>query len=486
MTHLKVLEKIKHIIGEDNFEFLWHFKNYFSAEFFINGLAFLLIPILTRLLLPEEYGILAVFSSIIAISVIVFKLNLEAAVHRYWFERKKDFDKFLGAVLLFLTIFNILIIPSLYLLRNIFSGFLKISSGLFFAAVLVSFFSIPFQIYLSYLNSRKLSKRYSLIAIAKKSSVLIISVIWIWALAENRYLGKVYTMFLIGLLFFIYTAYCLIKKAKLSFKLKYLKYALLFSVPLIPHTLAGFILSSFDRIIIQQLTTATKTGLYSFAADVGILIHIVVLAMNRSWSPMFYERRKNGDYKKIDNLNVNYSKYVYIIALGLVLFAKEIVMIMADKKYYAALNLLPVIIIGYVFLFLKSLYAISSFYRRKTGIISIITLIITGINIVLNYLFIPIYGYVAAAYTTLFCYFLFFGFHFVNARFLLKEKVTPLKSLMPNFLLMLLLIGIYFVLKMYIINFFLLLLIKTALIAFLGYAFFIRKKNYYKKIFRKK
>ena len=109
------------------------------------------------------------------------------------------------------------------------------------------------------------------------------------------------------------------------------------------------------------------------------------------------------------------------MAISLILFAQEIVQLLSTKEYVKALPIVPVIIISYVFLYLYTLFANYSFYYKKTGYISLATLV-TLVNIVLNYLLIPRFGYIIAAYTTLFSYILLFVFHYTVIRFILKTK----------------------------------------------------------------
>jgi len=272
--------------------------------------------------------------------------------------------------------------------------------------------------------------------------------------------------------------YNLVQLSKINFKLEHIKYSIRFGVPLIPHALSGFILAFFDRIIINQLTGSLNTGLYSFAYNVGMLMNIVVMAMNKSWVPIFYENLANKDFKKIDNLAYNYSKYIYFTAIGLILFSKEIVSLMADEKYHTALPIVPIIVIGYVGVFLYTLYGNYSFYRKKTGLISLATLFAGGINIGLNYWLIPIYGYVAAAYTTLISYFLLFLFHFLNVKYILKGKdIISTGRVLSSFGWIILAVLVFIFANSYINIFVISLIIRVLFVVFVGWMFFLRDKS---------
>ena len=473
----KLTEQIIKAIGKENIEFISHSKNYLSAEIFISALAFISIPIFTRLLSPNEYGILAIFSSITSIFAILLGFNIRGAVARYYYEKSHDFAEFLGNNLLFILLFNFFAISLIYLFKDSIANFFVIIPYLFLIAIFISAFTIPSNMYLAYLQASKQSKKFSLISISKGILSLIISIIWVYLLKENRYYGKVYSSLLIATMFAVYMIFSLVKLSKFNFKLEHIKYSIKFGVPLIPHAFSGFILAFFDRIIINQLTGSLNTGLYSFAYNVGTVMHIVAMAMNKSWVPIFYQNMANEDFKKIDNLAYNYSKYIYFAAIGLILFSKEIVSLMAAEEYHTALPVVPIIVIGYVGVFLSTLYASYSFYRKKTGLISLATLFAGGINIGLNYWLIPIYGYVAAAYTTLVSYFLLFLFHFLNVKYILKEKdIISLRRVLSNFGFIILAVLVFIFTDNYTNIIIFSLAIKILFLSFIVWMFFIKDR----------
>jgi O-antigen/teichoic acid export membrane protein len=470
----KIKDYAKEIIGEQNIEFISHAKNYMSATFFTKALGFISVPVFTRLLTPDEYGILAIFASIISISTILFGLNFHGSVARYYHEEDKNFGEFISSNILFLFLFNIFLLFIINQFKIEISVLIGIEVNVFVIAVIVSIFNIPVKMFLSYLQTSKQSKKYSVLSICKSVFMLIISIVWVYMLTDKRYLGKMYGQLVVSGLLFIIAIFYFIKLGKPKFKIKHIKYSLIYGIPLIPHALSGFILSYFDRIAINQITGSLDTGLYSFAYNVGMIMNVVVMAMNKAWVPIFYDNLKENNFKKINDLATNYSRYIFMAAISLILFSREIVMILADERYYSALNLVPIIILSFVFVFLYTLFANYSFYRKKTALISTATLLAGFINIGLNYWLIPKFGYIAAAYTTLFSYMVLFVFHYINARFIIKEHVIKLKNILIDFAVVLLFTGIYLLLLNFINDFILFLVIKILLFSFLFYYFVLR------------
>jgi len=440
-----ILLSLKEIIGIENLEFVKHAKNYITATFFTKALGFISVPVFTRLLTPDEYGILAIFTSIISISTILLGLNFHGAVNRYYHEKDKKFGEFISSNILFLFFFNII---SFYLINNFkreISALINIDVDVFIIAIIVAIFNIPIRMFLSYLQTSKQSDKYSFLSVSKSVLILFISIVWVYLLSEQRYFGKIYGNLVVSVIIFIIAVIYFIKLGKPKFKFKYVKYSLIFGIPLIPHALSGFILSYFDRIAINQLTGSLDTGLYSFAYNIGMIMNIVVMAMNKARLPMFYDYLKKAQYEKINNLTIKFTNYIFLASIGLILFSKEIVLILADESYYSSLEIVPIIIFSYVFVSFYNLYASYSFYEKKTGLISIATLIAGFINIGLNYWLIPEFGYIAAAYTTLISYILLFGFHYINTKLFLNSKIVKFKIIIPNFLNYVVIIIIYFI-----------------------------------------
>ena len=106
----KILIILKERIDSDFFEFLLHAKNYVTANIFMKGLAFISIPIFTRLLVPADYGVLAIFFSFVGFFSIISGLGIRGSITRYYYEETDDFDSFLGSNLVLGLGWSILII----------------------------------------------------------------------------------------------------------------------------------------------------------------------------------------------------------------------------------------------------------------------------------------------------------------------------------------------------------------------------------------
>ncbi|MBN2723913.1 MAG: oligosaccharide flippase family protein [Deltaproteobacteria bacterium] len=432
------------LIRKENKELMRHSRNYLSGSLVQYLLVAATIPIFTRLLLPSGYGVLSIFNSLLTLLPIIFGLNFRGGIGRYYLDNEKnDFEAALGSNLLFIISFSIVVLILLMIFKTRISLFLNIDEKVFVYAAIISCTMVSLEIYLRYLNGSQQSSVYSILSVVRSGLILFSSIGLMLLMKENRYFGKIYGEFVVTLLLSGYSLYMLVKIAKFSFDWKHVKYTLRFSIPLIPHAMSMFILGYFDRIIINQLSTKLNTGIYSFAYDVGMAMNVIVMATTKAWHPIFFQEYNERNTDKINRMVKGYAKKIYFAAVIIILFSSEVIHILADSQYYHAIGIVPVIVMGYVFVFLYTLYFQYASYRKRTELISLNTFIAGFVNIGLNYWLIPIFGYEVAAHTTLFSYILLFSLHFINAKYILKEKTIPLMVLLPHLFILFAIAAIY-------------------------------------------
>jgi O-antigen/teichoic acid export membrane protein len=413
-------------------------SHYLIATFFQKGLVFFTIPIFTRLLSVEEYGILTIFQSLLNILIVFTTLGIRGAIVRFYHDKDIKFFRFYTSAFVFFLIYNCIFSIGSYFASSPVGEFFNIPPNLIFVSALIAGFSTFYWFYLSYLQASGQSKKYAVTSVINTLLVLALAIIWILQLNQNKYFGRVYAQLVINFVFLLFVVYKSIAFFKEKISTTDIKKFIRFGIPLVPHMLAGFLLAFSDRIIINQLVDSESTGIYSLAYNIGMIVHVVIMSLNKSWTPFFYKAMNNGDYQKIANQAVKLSKIVIITALFIVLLSKEILTIFAPKSYFDSLYLIPIIAVSYLFLLLYTLYSSYSYYLKRTELISVFTIIAVVINILLNYILIPVYDYQVAAITTLLSYFVLFVAHFINAKYILKQKnLFKLQKALPLFFIVL-------------------------------------------------
>lgn len=458
-------------MGKNNF--FSHSRNYLLAEFFNKGILFITLPIFTYLLTPQEFGIISLYTTISSIFIIFLGLNSHSSISRAYHEENMDFANYVGSNLVFLFSINMFFLLILFLFSSKLANFFAIETEVYFIAITISFLSVFMQLELSYLQTSQQSEQYVKILIVRNISLTFGAMICMSLLNNKIYFGKFYSDLLVSFIIFIFAMINLIRLSKFELNFKYIKYFLSYSIPLIPHSLAGLIILQSDILMINKFMGEYQTGLYAFAFNIGMIMLVFVTAFNNAWLPVFYKELKNKNYLLIQDKVELYTKIIFFVLLILVLFSKEIVIIMANKDYYNALDVIPIILFSFVFVYLYTLFVNYAFYRKKTMYIAIITIFVALVNIILNYYYIPLYGYISAAYTTLFSYFLLFLFNYCNSKYILKEYVINLKNILKNLIILMMIVIVYFNLN--INNYLLLIIFKIFLV--IAFSFFYFRKD---------
>ena len=196
--------------------------------------------------------------------------------------------------------------------------------------------------------------------------------------------------------------YIIFKGKKLYCK-EYWKMSLTISVPLIGYNIAGQILNVSDRMMISKMVNNSAVGIYSTLYTVSSLSLMVWQAINASFIPYLFQNIEKREHNIKNFSNLLMGTYA-IFALLLTYFAPEIVRILATDEYYEAIYIMPPIAAGVFFTSYANLYSNIAVYYKRTKYVMYPAVIAAGLNLVLNYVFISAFGYMAAAYTTLVSY----------------------------------------------------------------------------------
>lgn len=141
-----------------------------------------------------------------------------------------------------------------------------------------------------------------------------------------------------------------------------------------------------------------------------------------------------SDFSTIQKRAKNFRDFFTLAYILILFLSPEIIKIMSDKAYWGGLSVVPFIFMAYYFNLMYSFEVNVEFYEKKTHMISIGTILAAALNVVLNIIFIPKYGYVAAAITTVVSNFALFIFHFFITNYWLKIKIFGMKFHMVSLL----------------------------------------------------
>ena len=428
--------------------------------------SFISVSVLTYILTTEEYGIVNFYTSTISMLTIILSLSVASSISRFYYEKDIKYGEYIKSTCIFIVVLNIILAPLFIIGAPLFSKFLNISEFLYYLILIGSYVSIFVDFYERHLIAAQNAKKHVFIKTIPLIINTIISIILILVLKNtNGGYIRVLTILGINILLLVYIIIQAKKLLKERYNKKLVRNAVWFSIPLVFHSLSNYVLTYFDKLVINQYGNLSNTGIYSLATKVAEVLLLVINSINYSWAPVFYQN--NGDYKSVEKVLIKYTQLIFIIALGIMFYAENFAKIIVGSDFYEALSIIPVLCFGYIFVFLYQIYVNYSIYRKKTINITISTIIAAIINIVLNYIFIPKYGYRAAAYTTLTSYVILFILHYLNARIVLKGDVFKLILIKKEFLFLILGVVLYTFTKVLLSNIMVLIGIRTIYMVFI-------------------
>lgn len=403
---------------------------YLISEIVLKGMAFITIPIFTRLLTVEDYGIVSVFASLVGVMAVITGADLQITVGRAKQDFGNNYKRFFSSVLILSLIFFLCAICFVVVFLKPLSELINISQNLLLLSVVTGYASFVSGYYSFHLLFMQKYKKRSILKISRAISQVILSILLILLMTQNKYMGKIYGQVLVTISFAVVIFFIIMKTGKTFFFRKAWFYSAKIGVPLIPHELSGIILNQFDRLAIQSIIGSSATGLYSFSYNIGMLSLIVLHATNSAWLPWFYKQKESGSVERIRLALRIYIVGILITNVTLMMLGPEIALILAPGNYLGGLRIVSVIVLSYFIHFLFSIFVHFSFYKKKTLSVSIGSFAAGCINIFLNILLIPIFGYEIAAWTTAISYFCLLLFHWYNINVRLKDKTIKIRTML--------------------------------------------------------
>ncbi|MCD7892801.1 MAG: oligosaccharide flippase family protein [Erysipelotrichaceae bacterium] len=404
------------------------------------GLSVITSPIYTRLLTTDEYGQVSLFFSWYEILIIFTGLCLSKGVfNNGMMDFKNDRDRFSWSLYILALVSTIIAGAVVTLFCVYINNFLDLPLYL----IIYMFILLAFEEgYSLWVVRQRFEYKYKATFFASIIIAVVSPICGILAIIlfkSNHIAARIIGARNVFVIVYIFAIITLMYRAKAKIKISYWKYALKFNIPLIPHYLSLHILNHMDRIMISSIINASAAGIYSVAYSGSSLIKVFWQAINASLIPWTYEKCEKGQFKELNALTqIIVSIYAYICICFMVL-APEIMRILAPSSYESGIYVIPSVTAGVFFSSMYYIFANVIYYYKKPKYVMYSSCFAAIANIILNYIFISKYGFLAAGYTTLFCYILQTIFDYFAMRIVVKEQIYDMKPL----------IGISFVIVMF-------------------------------------
>jgi len=395
---------------------------YTISNILIKGISLITVPLFTRLLTEEEYGRISVYYSWKGILYIFFTLYLYLAVYNNAILKYKEkIDEYTSSMMLLIVLITTINFALIFPFRQVLSEKFGLEQSFILIIGLTSVFESAMQFWMA--RKRFQFEYRSVVFVTVLISILspLCSIIMVM-ISDNKVTARIFygelPTIVIGFWLFILI---IIKGRKLYVK-EYWSYGLKYNIPLIPHYLSGSILNHADRIMISIMVGEAKAAVYSLSYNAAFMINIVTTAINNSLTPWIYHQMEIKNYNNIRKRSNQILMGIFVLLIMYILCVPEIIIILAPPSYMEAVNLLPILIGSVFFQFLYGFFGAIQFYFEQSKTVMYASVIASGANIILNVIFIDLFGYIAAAYTTLACYIIMSIAHYLFMQRLLKRK----------------------------------------------------------------
>lgn len=404
-------------------------------------ISFFLVPIYTNTLNTNDYGLVDLISTLVSILAPVFTLNIGEGVMRFSLDDNANYDDVSSVGTLFglLSIFiSLIVIP----IGNCFSLTKKYSILIYFYCVSSGLFTI------AYCNLRGREKlfQFAITNIIQTFSAAILNIYFLVfrKMGVNGYFLAFIISDYVALVYALFTGSFSKTIKKFKIKINLLKQMLVYSAVLVPNSMMWWIMNSSDRIMVTGMISSSANGIYGVSYKIPSVLSVVSTVFNQAWNYSAIHENNSDDIETYTNhMYMALLSLLSIVTGFLMLIMKPFMRIYVSNSYYSAWKYTPFLLIGNYFMvlgtFLSSQYTVNKDSKGFlfSGIIGAL------VNVVLNFILIPIIGVSGAALATCVSYFMVFIYRVIDTRKYVVINVVNNRFIINSLLLIIIAISMF-------------------------------------------
>jgi O-antigen/teichoic acid export membrane protein len=405
-----------------------HSAVYGIGHILSRSMGFLLLPIQTKYIPPDRYGIAVMLISSLAILNVVFSYGMDVAFLRFFIMGKDKREKARIFSTAHWMIFStgILFASLLYCSPDAFSRLIlgndgyalliRMSAGIcFFDAIRL----LPF------LALRGEEKSMNYVALNSMNIIVTLGLNILFVVVMKKDVEGIFLANLIASAFTVVTTIPVFKRwLRLSFSRETLRELLGFGLPYVPSGLAYIVMDQISRFFIARMIGNAAAGIFSACYKLGMFMALMVAAFRFAWHPFFLTTLKQKDAAQVFARVLTYFLAVTGFFFLLVsVFIREIVHFrigsiqVLDSKYLSGVGIVPIVLLCYVLYGVYANFVVGIYLKKKTALLSIFTGCGMMVTLAANWLLIPRFGITGSAWATFLGYAtMAAGLYFANQR----------------------------------------------------------------------
>jgi O-antigen/teichoic acid export membrane protein len=275
------------------------------------AIPFLMMPVLTRYLKPDDYGLVAMFGVLLNFVAPFTGLSINGVIAREYYDKDKVNMPSFVTNCLFILIGSTLIVGIIvYFFAKPISNISSFPIQWLWAVIIVSAAQFINQVKLTLWQVQVKPFPYGIFQVSRTLLNMGLCIWFVVGLGFD-WRGQIQAQIIVSITFALVSVLFLLKSGwiKFGFNKSYIKNALNFGIPLLPHSLSGTIKTMVDRVFITSMVSLTATGLYSVGFQIGSIISILGVSFNQAFVPWLFERLKRDRY----NDKVTIVKFTFVL-----------------------------------------------------------------------------------------------------------------------------------------------------------------------------
>jgi O-antigen/teichoic acid export membrane protein len=353
--------------------------------------AFLLLPLYTRYLTPQDYGMIEIIDITSGLIGIVVSVGIATGMSRFYYESDDIVKRNLvvSTTYIIYSILAIIFVPVLYYssspLALLFLG--DVNFEYFF---LISFSSFLIGVYLDigilYLRLLKKPVVFISITISRLFFLIFFNILFI-VKYELGILGILYSSLLVRSVYALVLTFAILWKTHIKFSFTLAVNMIKYNTPIIPSNLASTFIKQSDKYFVLHFLTLADTGIYALSLRLGNAVHnLLTVPFNMAYIPRRFELMNNKDSKKTYAKIFTYYMF-FMIFIGLVIstLIPEILGIMVTPKFSAAAPYVPLVVLSMIIFGTHRHFEFGILYSKQTKYLAYINISTAVINLILNY-----------------------------------------------------------------------------------------------------
>lgn len=360
-------------------------------------ISFLLLPILTKYLTADEYGIVSYTNSVMTFVFVIATLSLNTFVLRHYYSVKDENSRkeLIGSVFLFIFGFNCILIIFQMGVFPFLIDYFKVNipfKPYFQLAILNNFFDVISIIPLVLYRVKENAKGFLVLSLSRILLQFLMVYIFV-VVYKQGLLGSYNARLIINIPYMFIYFYMIYKNSIFRINFKLIKDALHFTLPILPGSIAFLFVSLSDRIILERYISLDQLGIFSVAITLATVLNIVIQALYKTFEPVLFKEYFNENFQETNlKLYKIYLMVIFIGAFGASIFSKEFFIIATSGVFREGYKLVPLFIVSVVIAGINTYLNILMIANKKQKMVSLVSIISAVISVILNLILIPFLG----------------------------------------------------------------------------------------------